>query len=110
MQTITIKTAANININPEAYKLRAIEERQAEAEKKPTRYEKLPLKMRKLVNRVIDRSSSERDVVAEIDSLLSGRTLTIADKNGDNLEQWQGYSKIADIAVEEFAKRQVVHH
>lgn len=70
--------------------------------KKPasTRYERLNSHDRLLVDAAIYNASCERDIVRIIDSIREGRVIKGVSKGV--AWEYQGYSKLVDIAIEEF--------
>lgn len=71
-----------------------------------TRYEKLSSRVKSYLEDWMAYCSSERELVAAIDNHFKGEVRQIASQKDASVTfSWQGYSKIADIAVEEYQRR-----
>lgn len=108
MQT-QINNIRNASINP--HRLVQMKEQQQREyfeslNDKPmeSRFDKLPVEVRNWLERAFLRCENERQLVARIDQKFQGETREMVGKGGDRFT-WQGYSKIADAAIEEYRKR-----
>ncbi|MBD3821463.1 MAG: hypothetical protein IE914_04290 [Thiotrichales bacterium] len=73
-----------------------------------SRFDRLPDAIKNQLNQWFIFSSNERELVSRIDRHFDGVEHT-EEVNGHKYI-WKGYSKIADIAVEEYRKRAMAHH
>lgn len=109
MQTINF-TKTNV-INPYASEeaaQRALVENLGSRQE--SRFDRLPAEVKNQLEQWFIFSANERELVARIDRHFEGNEVIELGRDKKTTFSWKGYSKIADIAVDEYRKRRMAHH
>lgn len=100
MQTTTIIKTVNTSINPfqseKTYRIESLAS--------TTRFNRLSDELKEWADALIQEIECEREIISAVDAKFTGELIITTDKDGVK-HQWQGYSKIADIVIEEYQSR-----